>query len=318
MILAFLLVAVGFGFMPFFEQAGLIALFGIIAQFGDAMSWISIRLLITESVGRNYQKEALGWMRMVNNLGQILSFSVGALAAKFGVFPLFILDAVTGLLAAIVGGRILPKPMRHERHTNPNERVNVPKRQIFAFFGCAIILFAWSFYYGLYEVGVAARLERLAPGEGLRIFSTLMILNTIMVTFFAVKATAWFEKPSVVFPMGLFLTFLGLAVSIYGVPNVFLLFVGTFLVTWGEIQLGAIGQFLLIRLLPTQRAVGPLYSSGMVISQLGKIVSAAIVFPWLVHSDELESSMILLLVLFFVFASFALVFRKDFDHAAAN
>ena len=108
LVLSFLLAGVGMGFLPFSGTLEWMCVWAIIAQLGQALFYSPARLLIVEVVAPEGHQESMGWLRTANNLGLIVSFSIGTLFARWGITFLMLFDSITSLFAAGVGGRMLP------------------------------------------------------------------------------------------------------------------------------------------------------------------------------------------------------------------
>ena len=285
---ALLLSAAGLGLLPFQHTLILILLCGVLAQFAEALMNVVQRILLMDQVDSGHQREALGWMRMANNFAQIFSFSVAALGAALGVTPLMLMDAATSLAAFALGRKILPSPSSgsNEDKGLPGGRSDASTSKS-AFFRCAVVLMGWSFFYELFLEGGAGRLEVLHPGEGLRRFSTMMIFNTILCAAAAVHATRLFRESWRAIAGGLLLTALGILVACWGMASQTWVFGGMLLMTLGELMLGAVAQYTLMRLTPGDKNAGFYYSVGVMIMQCGRILGAALAFPLLIHADGL-------------------------------
>jgi MFS family permease len=285
---ALLLSAAGLGFLPFQRTLLLILIFGILAQFAEALLNVVQRVLLMDQVDSGHQKEALGWMRMASNFAQIFSFSIAAAASSLGIAPLMILDASTSLVAFLLGRKILQP---QSAHAPPDRGLTVGKDGLFAskaaFCGCALVLMGWAFFYELFLEGGAGRLEVLHPGEGLRRFSTMMILNVVICTAFAVHATRFFHKSWNAIAGGMLLTALGILVAGWGMSTQAWVFCGMFLITLGELMIGAVAQYTLMRMTPGIVRAGLYYSAGLTIMQCGRIAGAALAFPLLIHASSL-------------------------------
>lgn len=285
---ALLLSAAGLGFLPFQTSIWLILLCGMLAQFSEALMNVTQRLLLMDQVERAHQKEALGWMRMVNNFAQVFSFSVAALSSRLGLLPLFLFDSGTSLSAFFIGRRILPRregPHRDGRALGEEPEAGGASR--WAFFRCALVLMAWSFFYEFFLEGGAGRLEILHPGEGLRRFSTMMILNTVLCAAFAVQAARFFRKPWIAMAGGMLLTVLGILLAGWGMASQLWVFGGMLLLTVGELMVGSTAQYALMRLTPGRRGAGFYYSLGIGLMQGGRLLGAAVAFPLLIHASRL-------------------------------
>jgi hypothetical protein len=145
----------------------------------------------------------------------------------------------------------------------------------------------WSFFYELFLEGGAGRLEVLHPGEGLRRFSTMMILNVVICTAAAVHASRFFHKAWIAITGGMALTAIGVLVAGWGLASQVWVFGGMFLITLGELMLGAVAQYTLMRMTPGIAKAGLYYSAGLTVMQCGRIAGAALAFPLLIHASSL-------------------------------
>lgn len=285
---ALLMSAAGLGFLPFQDSISMILFFGILAQSAEALMNVAQRILLMGQVAASHQKEAIGWMRMVNNSAMIFSYSAGAIGSRLGLMPLMLFDAASSLASFFIGRRILPagtaqpSPDRGLGAGNAEGKSSRP-----AFFGCAIVLFGWSFFYELFLEGGAGRLEILHPGEGLRRFSMMMILNTALCAVFSVHAARLFKKSWTAIFWGLLLTAAGLLTAGWGMTSQIYVFLGMFFLTLGELMLGAVAQYTLMRLTPGRKNAGFYYSLGLSLMQSGRILGAGLAFPLLIHADNL-------------------------------
>jgi MFS family permease len=272
---AFALAALGLGLLPLQRGFHVLLAAGIVAQVGITAVNATMRLILTKTVERKHQKEALGWMRFVNNLGQILSFGLGMLTAALGTRLLIWFDALTSAAAFLLGWRILPQagvplppgPLAQGAPIKGRGDAWWP------FVGCTLVLFGWNFMYEFFMSGVAGRLKLVYPTEGLRIFSALMVVNTILCAGLAVAAARFLNRvvPSLV--LGVVLTAGGLLLGVLPGGSVPLLFCGILLLTLGEIVYGALAQFLMIRAVPVSRRENTVYSTAILLSSVGKIAA---------------------------------------------
>ena len=287
---ALVMSAAGLGFLPFQPTIFFILLFGILAQFAEALLNVVQRVLLMDQVDSAFQKEALGWLRMVNNFAQIFSYSIAAAASSLGVAPLMVLDAATSFAAFLLGRRILPrKSAAGEKDRGLTVGKDGKYASKAAFFGFSLALMGWAFFYELFLEGGAGRLEVLHPGEGLRRFAAMMILNTIICTAFAVHATRFFHKAWAAITGGLLLTAIGVLVAGWGLASQAWVFGGMFLITLGELMLGAVAQYTLMRMTPGIAKAGLYYSVGLTVMQCGRIAGAALAFPLLIHASSLRT-----------------------------
>ncbi|MFI5345115.1 MAG: MFS transporter [Elusimicrobiota bacterium] len=287
-LLALLMSATGLGLLPFQSSIWLILLFGMCAQFSEALMNVVQRILLMDLVDFSHQKESLGWMRMVNNFAQIFSFTIAALGSGLGLTPLMMFDASTSLTAFFVGRKILPRtPGTAVKGRGLGGDKSEGQAGRSAFFRCAVVLMGWSFFYELFLEGGAGRLEMLHPSQGLHRFSTMMILNTVLCAAFAVQATRLFTKSWRAITGGMMLTALGILIACWGMASQYWVFTGMLFTTLGELMIGAVAQYTLMRLTPGDRNAGFYYSMGVTLMQSGRILGASLAFPLLIHAVSL-------------------------------
>jgi predicted MFS family arabinose efflux permease len=286
LLLSFGLAALGFALLPLHLGYWVFLAAGLTAQVGHAATNSTIRLLLTQVVERRHHKEALGWMRTVNNLGQVLSFGLATLTARLGAGILVWFDGLTSLLALAAGAKLLPK--REGKGTRAPSLGAVPGANgerpagWWPFIGCTLIITSWNFMYELFMAGVAGRLKLVYPDEGLRIFSGLMVVNTVLCAGLAVVAARVLNRVVPCLVLGVALTSSGLALAVARTESVGLLFVSMLLLTLGEVVYGALAQFLLIRSVPPSKRENTVYSLAIVTANLGRVIAAALAFPLVV------------------------------------
>lgn len=290
LLLSLFCAALGLGVLPLPLGLGVLLCAGILAQFGISSVNTTLRLVLTHTVARAHHKEALGWMRSVNNLGQIFSFTLASLSASFGAALLIWFDALTSLLAMGVGARILPTPSDAPLAQAPRsgDRPRSRVRTWAPFLSWALVLMGWNFMYEFFMAGVAGRLKVIAPEQGLRIFSLVMVLNTILCALFSVAATRFLTRTTPSLIGAAVLTSTGLILGSLAIESRGLLFLAALLLTLGEIAYGVFGQYLLIRYLPVSRRENLIYSGAILIASLGKVIAAALVFPLFVQGGPAD------------------------------
>lgn len=286
---ALLLSATGVGLLPFAASVWLILLLAVAGQFAEALLNVVQRILLMDLVDFEHQKESLGWLRMVANFAQIFSFSIAAAGSGLGLAPLMLGDAATSLGAFFLARRILPRVEvvpEKGRGLGAGERAEGPASKS-AFLRCALVLLGYAFFYELFIEGGSGRMEALHPGEGLRRFSTMMILNTVVCAAFAVQASRLFRKSFDALVHGLLLTAAGVLIAGWGAASQYWVFGGALLISVGEVMIGAVAQYTLMRLTPSDRSAGFYYSTGLMLMQCGRIAGAALAFPILIRTPSL-------------------------------
>jgi len=284
-----LFAAVGLVFLPI--QLGFVVLLvsGVVAQLGIASINASMRLLLTRTVERSRQKEALGWMRFVNNLGQIFSFGLATMSATLGARVLIWFDAFTSLASFVIGRKVLPREVRTEEAV-PGAQQAIGNRggwnAWWPFIGCTLLLTGWNFIYEFFMAGMAGKLKVFHPTEGLRIFSILMVVNTILCAALAVTASRILTRavPSLIIAAVLMTG--GLILGVRSVQSIPLLLVSMLLLTMGEIVYGALGQFLMIRAVPRSNRENTVYASAILIANCGRMLAAGLAFPMIVRAED--------------------------------
>jgi MFS family permease len=294
LLLSFLVSGLGMALLPFSQSALLLAVLGCVAQVGASLYYASARLLITQLVPLHERREAIAWQRTANNLAQIISFSLGALLGHLGPKLLILFDALTSFVAAGVGSKLLPPTTASAEKTPsadpptgvqlaPEETTRSGKR---AFYQCALIIASFAFLFELYSVGAAARCKILFGGEGLAVFSKLMVINTIFCAAFSVVAAKYLTRAALTLPAGLALMITGILLTFGGEPTPATFYVGSFITTLGEIVFHSVAGLVLIHFTPPGSRQGTTYSSGILVQFGGRIAGGALAFPMLVGSDH--------------------------------
>ena len=284
---AFFCSALGFSLLPFSFGLPVLIFAGMLAQFGNAATNSTLRLLLAEQVSATSQKEALGWMRTVNNLGQIVSFGIATLSSWLGLALLIWFDALTSFMAFLVGGRILPKtkPIRISS-TRKNSFETSGGRHWYPFIGAVLILFCWNFHYEFFMVSVAGKLKLLDPENGVQRFSTLMLLNTALCTLLSVRASRTFQNVIRSLSVGVILNSSGLALCLTRPESLPLLWVGTISLTFGEIIYGVFTQLLVMKVIPPTHRPNTVYSLGIVVANIGRLLAASLAFPISINASN--------------------------------
>lgn len=299
LLLALILSALGLWGLPLLSSALSIAFFVMLAQFGNAMYPSSVRLLLIQLVKRETsQREALGWVRMVNNLGQVISFGAGTLIGGWGLIPLFWLDALTGLLSAGYAKSTLPKEPFPTQSQRPGLRLfqkdsefwktlRSQKERLLTVLGLGFLGLGFSFFYDLFMITASAKLSLSLGSEGVRVFSIVMLVNTLICALLAVKAAQHFTAPEKVIPAALILGFLGNWIAFAASPfsSASFIFFGILLLTAAELGFFATSTFALLKWIPSSPFQGRIHSLLVLLQVLGRLTAASVAFPILVHGS---------------------------------
>jgi MFS family permease len=312
-LLSFAVSGLGMGALPWAPVAwgpwGLLSL-GFLAE--GAMSFFpsSSRLYLVELVPAREHQESIGWLRAANNLGQILCFSVGWLFAGSGVGPLMLFDSGTSWLAALIGLRLLPcegdRPM--PAPWAPPEAA-LPKAGSLLL-GTVLVSAAFSFLYQLFMVGAAARFKLELGNDGLRLYSQSMVINTVLCTLLAVHMARMLKRPGPAMALGTMLVTAGGILIAYGPLTRPCVYLGAFVLTLGEVVYAAVAQLTVMRLMPSHRRSGVLYSWTVAAQVLGRAAGGAAAFPWVIATRHGLSWALALMTLA---TAFCWICREELD-----
>lgn len=288
-LVAFALNGVGIGLIPFVPSLALLCLFGMVAQTGQAMFPSSARLLVTQLVPPEQQRKSIGWLRSVNNLGQIVAFSISWAFSGLGIAPLLVFDAMTCLAAIAFGGRLIPRqaPLHEAAAARDPDSGEIPRpsRRDWRVLGVAALCVGlYSFQYELYSVGAAAMFEISYGKRGLALFSQVMVINTVLCAALGVYAARFLRRVNYVMPAGLLLTTAGTWLTLILGPRMpWAIYSGAFVLTLGEVVFMAMGSYVLMRLTPSSRRQGSIYGSVLLVQMGLRVLGGAAAFPLVVH-----------------------------------
>lgn len=283
LLLSFLISGVGMLGLPFVGSAFLIGALGALAQLGSSFYFAPARLLLTQMVEPHQRREAFAWQRTANNFAQIISFSLGALLGKFGTGFLVLFDALTSFSAIGVGRKVLPR----EDRASPIDVIS-PRfiRTRFSFFQCVLIIATFSFLYEIYLVSAAAKCKLLFGDQGLTVYSQMMIINTVLCAAFSVTTSRILTNAVRVLPIGLTLLSLGMTLTFGSGQDKFYFFLGSLVLTLGELVFNSLAGLVLIQVTPPGKKQASLYSSGLLVQFVGRILGASLAFPLVVDSHH--------------------------------
>ena len=296
-LLSFCAAGAGLAAIPYAKTLFWMALAASLAQLGQVMFQAPAKLMVTEFVEPREQPESFAWLRTANNLGQVLSYSIGAIFSSFGIPFMMFFDSTTSWLAAGAGLKLLPseasrEKLRAERagsssgSGSEDAATSLTSSEWMNFALVTLMLAGFNFLYDLYMIGVAGKCELVFGSQGLRIFSQAMVMNCLLCSVFSIFAARFLENPSIVFPLGTLLCIGGLALSVQGIQSMGVFYFGCFLITASEIVFFALAQTALIRTIPGGTRRGSIYSISLVIQNLGRILGGALAFSWVVYATR--------------------------------
>lgn len=261
----------------------------LVAQLGNAMTPSSSRILLFSLVGTTQdRREAQGWLRTANNLGVVFSSGLGWILTSLGITGIFLIDATTSYLAAILLWTVLSA--KRLRATAPPLEVAargvaerpdwwVPALKVAGMVGLT------SLAYQIVETALAVRF-RLEYGElGVSRFSAALLINASLCAVFGVIANRHIQRIDRAFALGFTLTLAALGLVAWTPAHVELLYPIIFLLTLGEIFFYALAQFALMSLVPAGPRSGARYGRLLMLQTGAKWVGGAVAFPLVVERN---------------------------------
>jgi len=301
---ALILSSIGLFALPLVTQAPLLAFFALVAQGGNAMYPSSMRLLLVRLVdGESQQKVALGWVRMVNNLGQVVSYGIGALAGGWGLIPLFWLDSATGIISAKYAAAKIPAKAENlvTQVNGPvlwwdptslfRQSIRSQQERLKTALGLGALGMGFSFFYDLFMISSAARLSQELGPDGVSWFSLTMLTNTALCALLAVKATRIFIYPERVIPLAVFFAFLANWICFGTIPDcsqgmLYSTFIAILVLTGAELAFFATSTFALLQWIPKSPYQGRIHSLLVLLQVTGRLIAASISFPVILQGDQ--------------------------------
>lgn len=284
LVLSFVLSGIGLGLLPLAHALSLITVLAMIASLGGQMFPSTARLYLALFMSVSEQRESFGWLRMVNNLGQVVSFGVSWAFAGLGIAPLMLLDSAASLVAAGVSGRTLEdrRPVSERSTSETTGSHSTPTQwqpgQLKTLVLATLMVAAMGCLYELYLVGAAAKFKLLYGAQGLVLFSQVMLMNTLLCAFLAVAATRWIQSPAFAMPVGFLMVGTGCALTFIGEPTQLKIFGGALALTLGEIIYMSMSGFVIVRLTPDGGRQGSIYGMSQFVQILGRVLGASIAF----------------------------------------
>jgi MFS family permease len=280
---SFLIAGGGMLFLAGSSTALWLCVFGVIAQMGQSMFPSSAQLMLGRLLPPREQQEAVGWLRMANNFGQIVSYTLGLAFASLGVVGLMLFDAMTSFLAAGIGQRQLPSfSLAAQERTSVRTSEERPGQgqRMKGIVATVLMAATFSFFYDLFMTGAAAKIQLLHGAEGLRVFSKVMLINTVLCTGLSVAAARSLKNPAKVLPVGLLLAGGACLLLIQGRSEA--LFAGAVALTLGEICFQALSSFVLLRMTSQLKRRGGAFGAATLIQVAGRSLGGAAAFPIIV------------------------------------
>lgn len=280
-LVAFLLQAIGLGALPLAPTLALVALSAGVSRVGEALFPAPSRMMITASLPAHAARESIGWMRTANNAGNAACYAIGALFTQTGVLALMWFDSATAALALGLAAATLKAQPTHASAPKADD-ARRPK----TWWPAVWSVLANAAYVGVYELyftGAAGLYRERFGAQGVSIFSQVMLVNTILCTITAVWAARLVRRVSVALPVGAGLLAVGSVLGVGHSAPLAMLLAGSFVLTLGEILFTSVAGFTLLQSIPAVKRAGTAYSAMLVVQDGGRVLGAALSFPWIVR-----------------------------------
>ena len=213
--------------------------------------------LVADLLPENKRAEGYGILRVVFNLAVVIGPLLGGLMASRSYMLLFVADAITSSLTAVVVYFTL-----HETWHPPKEEGKAEEPFIKTFVGYGKVLrdkaYIWYLLASALMVLVYMQMNttlavylRDFHGVNERGFSYILSLNAALVVLFQFPITRWIERyrPLLVMTAGTLLYAIGFA--LYGFTSLYFMFlVAMVIITIGEMFVSPVGQAIVTRLAP--------------------------------------------------------------------
>jgi MFS family permease len=276
------------------NQLVLFAVLVAAIQLFQKMAEVSMRLWVRQSVGEAQQREAFGWLRSTNNVGNLVAFGIAWIFSASGPRALLAFDGATSILAAIYGLRAFSLRLQESAQPTHANDAAVPEaavaprpdrpawQDLWRLFRAALVCCLFMFLYESFMISAAARAKLTFPSEGVQLFAALMMINTVLCAVVAVPMSRLLKNPNIVFPAGVLLALLAVGISMQGASTRYF-WASLLVMTFAEIVFMSMAMWVLLRLTPPGPHEGKLLSVAMVIQRSGMILAGAFVFPLLVN-----------------------------------
>lgn len=183
------------------------------------------------------------------NLGFSIAPAVAGAVAGYGFAPLFIADAITTLLCAVVIWRAVPETRPPDRDATAPTRLDLPYRDG-AFMPLALLTVVTSMLF--LQATVALPLEMRADGIAPSEYGILMALNGIIIVFLQPLTLRFVERVEKTHLLAVGALLTGLGLSLTSAAHTFGAYAMTVVVwTLGEIAMAPAGSALVAELAPT-------------------------------------------------------------------
>ncbi|TKJ21122.1 MAG: hypothetical protein CEE43_10610 [Promethearchaeota archaeon Loki_b32] len=233
----------------------LAAFLGLVGSFGrPARQAMVADLLPTEQ-----QAEGFGILRVAFNLSAVIGPLLGGLLATQSYMLLFIADAVSSIITAVIVYVVIPETKPQKQDDKPEETV------IKTLIGYKEVLADWVFvlFLSVSAITVLVYMQmnstlsvflRDVHGFPVQIFSWLLSMNAVMVVLFQFWITRRISKYAPMKMMAFGAIFLMIGFGMYGfISEVYMFFIAMAIITVGEMIVFPIGQVVAASFAPEDK-----------------------------------------------------------------
>jgi hypothetical protein len=193
-----------------------------------------------------------------------------------------IFDSLTSFLAAILGYRQIPAVHLKGEHVLESRAQSAPEpvgppASLATIVLTVLVVASYAFLFDVFCTGAAAKMRVQFGEAGMRYFSQVMVINTLLCTTLAVIAARRLRNPAFAMPLGLLLTVVG-CVSLASSRREWMM-LGALLWSLGEVSFQALAPFVLLRVTAHSKRVGTLFGAVTLVQFAGRTLGAAAAFP---------------------------------------
>ncbi len=247
--------SIAFGLVNQFSLFFLLAIFvGLLSDIASPAHQAMVADLLPEE----RRSEGYGLLRVSANLAWIIGPVTGGILAGYSYLLLFVLDAISSLIVAVIVFKVIPETMpQREAGTQPDSFLTtlsgyftVAKDRLFVVFVIAMIfnILAYGQIYNSLSVFL-----RDVHGLAAREYGSLMSANAFTVVLLQFWITARIRKRPPMLMMALGTTLYGIGLVMYGLVSVYPMFLAAMLViTLGEMVVMPVSQALAAQFAPVE------------------------------------------------------------------
>ena len=257
----------------------------MIGNFGDPAR----QAIVADLLPKEKQAEGFGILRLAFNLSAVIGPILGGFLATRSFFLLFIADAVSSLITAIIVYIVIPETKPQIQINKPEETVikttigykEVLKDKKFVLF---LLVSAITVLVYMQMNSTLSVFLRDVHGFPIEAFSLLIVMNAAMVVLFQIWITRKISKyaPMKMMIVGAFFYMIGFAM--YGfISATYMFFIAMVFITVGEMIVAPIGQATAAHFAPEDKRgrYMAIYGFHWAIPSLFGIIAAGLVMEYI-------------------------------------